>query len=195
MKMIKVITKAEEPTLRLRTVCLLLCVLLTGLFPAMAHAEGTSREYSVKAAFVYNFAQFVEWPATAFESPQSPIVIGVVGEDPFGGALEQVVAGKTAAGGRPFSVKHLTADDDLKACQILFISTTDGDSIASILKKVAGLSVLTIGESERFPWSGGVIRFFLEDNKVRFEINQQAADTAKLKISSKLMKLARMFNK
>jgi hypothetical protein len=169
------------------------CALLW-VAPRHASAEGPSREYAVKAAFIYNFAQFIEWPADAFKDATSPLVIGIVGDDPFQGALEKAVSGKTV-GGRAFSIRHLAADDDLKSCHILFLAASESGKTIEILRKLGGLSVLTIGETDDFPWSGGVIRFFLEDNKVRFEINPDAAESSKLKISSKLMKLARLFHK
>jgi hypothetical protein len=159
-----------------------------------AIAEGPSREYAVKAAFIFNFAQFVEWPADAFVDSSSPVVIGIVGDDPFQGALEKAVAGKTA-GGRPFSIRHLAASDDLKSCHMLFLAPSESGKTTEILHKVQGKSILTVGETDQFPNSGGVIRFFIDDNKVRFEINQDAAESARLKISSKLMKLARLYRK
>jgi hypothetical protein len=170
-------------------VCALACVA-----PCTAFADGPSREYAVKAAFIFNFAQFVEWPADAFVDANSPIVIGIVGDDPFQGLLEKIVAGKFV-GGRPFSIRHFSAGDDLQACHVLFVAPSESASTAEILRKVQGKCVLTIGETDQFPWAGGVIRFFLEDNKVHFEINQDAAESSRLKISSKLMKLARLFHK
>jgi hypothetical protein len=176
-----------------RVVAVIACALAC-VGSCRATAEGPTREYLVKAAFVFNFAQFVEWPAAAFADSTSPVVIGIVGDDPFQGALEKTVAGKTV-GGRPLSIRHLKAGDDLRSCHVLFVAPSENGRTAEILRRVEGVSVLTIGETDQFPWSGGVIRFFLEDNRVHFEINQDAAESSKLKVSSKLMKLARVFHK
>ncbi len=153
-----------------------------------------SQEYKVKAAFIYNFARFIEWPAEAFSNCQAPFVIAVVGTDPFNGALEQAVAGK-AVGNRPVEIRHFDSVDKIGPCQILLIPTTDDDTESAIVQKVKYNHVLTIGESDNFDANGGSLRFFTEDGKVRFEINTDATEQAQLKISSKLLKLARIFKK
>jgi hypothetical protein len=165
-----------------------------GLLAPVARADGASREYAIKAAFIYNFAQFAEWPSEAFSDRAAPITIGVVGDDPFNGVLEHAVAGKTV-GGRKFAVKHLAASDDLAACHILFVAASEQGKTDEILKKVKDGHVMTISESEQFPAAGGMIRFFTEDNKIRFEINKESAQAANLKLSSQLMRLARVYKK
>ena len=157
-------------------------------------ADAPSREYKVKAAFIYNFAQFVQWPDSSFVSSDAPITIGVIGSDPFNGALEQAVAGKRV-GDRAVQIQHFDSLYQIAACHILFVSATDDETLGKITEKVRHQPVLTIGENESFPWAGGCIRFFTEDNKMRFEINLEAADTAKLKISSKLIRLGKIFKK
>jgi hypothetical protein len=159
--------------------------------PTRAHAEveGTSKEYKVKAAFIYNFVQFVEWPPGGVAD--APMVIGILGEDPFRGALEEVVEGKSA-GQRRLSVKHFARVADLKDVHVLFVPGSEEQQLGAIREKLAGASVLTIGESEDFASAGGIIRFFLEGGKIRFEINLRAAVAAKLKISARLLKLARV---
>jgi hypothetical protein len=157
-------------------------------------SDEPSQEYKLKAAFIYNFARFIEWPASAFSRGDLPFVIGVVGTDPFDGALEQAVAGKLI-GSRPVVVKYFTTADDIGSCQILFVATNDEDAQTKILQKVLNQPVLTLGESETFNTDGGCLRFFVENSKMRFEINTDATDRAKLKISSKLLKLARIFKK
>jgi hypothetical protein len=157
-------------------------------------ADDPSQEYKVKAAFIYNFARFIEWPASAFSSSDAPFVIGVVGTDPFDGALDQAVAGKKV-GSRAVVVKHFKSADDITSCQILFLATNDEDAQAKILQKVRNEKVLTIGESDTFTTNGGCLRLFLDDSRMRFEINTDATDEAKLKISSKLLRLAKIFRK
>jgi hypothetical protein len=160
---------------------------------AVARAE-PSREYAVKAAFIYNFAQFTQWPADAFASADSPFVIGVVGDDPFSGALDRAVAGKTVAG-HPMVVKRVDNAADLGECGLIFLPASQEARVSDVLKALADKPILTVGETDNFPWAGGVIRFVTEDNKVRFEINPEAAERARLRISSKLMKLARIFKR
>jgi len=164
------------------------------LFRADAARAEPSREYAVKAAFIYNFAQFTQWPADAFASPDSAFVIGVIGGDPFDGALEKAVAGKTIAG-HPMVVKPVDNVADVGACALVFVPASQEARVSEVLGAVGDKPILTVGETDNFPWAGGVIRFVTEDNKVRFEINSDAADKARLRISSKLMKLARIFKR
>jgi hypothetical protein len=164
------------------------CLLLT------CGAEEPTPEYKVKAAFIYNFAKFIEWPDGHFAGADTPFVIAVVGNDPFGGALDQSVAGK-AVGTHPVKVEHFASADNLGNCEVLFIPGNDDDTEAKVIAKLGDKSVLTVGESDHFDANGGSIRFFTDDNKMRFEINTDATDAAKLKISSKLLKLARIYKK
>jgi hypothetical protein len=160
----------------------------------LAGADDSSKEYKVKAAFIYNFAQFVDWPETAFATPDAPFVVAVVGKDPFNGLLDRAVGGKIV-GNRRAIVQQIDSIDKIIPCQILFIPQTDDDSLTQILKKIQGQSILTIGENENLPSLGGCCRFFTEDDRVRFEINLDAVNAANLKISSKLLKLARIYQK
>jgi YfiR/HmsC-like len=157
-------------------------------------ADEPAREYKVKAAFIYNFAQFVDWPTSAFESADAPFVVAVVGKDPFNGLLEEVVAGKRV-GGRTVVVQHFDSSAGIGQCQILFVPMTEEGSLGTIIQKMQNKPVLTIGEVDDFTEEGGCFRFFTEDNKMRFEINQDAAEQAGLRISSKLLRLARIFKK
>ncbi|HKV39356.1 MAG TPA: YfiR family protein [Blastocatellia bacterium] len=164
-------------------------VLIVSMAGAALQVEAqASGEYSVKAAFIYNFAKYVEWPQIA--GPGAPLIVGVVGQDPFGGAFDQMVEGKIA-NGRQLVVKRLKWGDDLKQCQILFISASEERRLSQILNSLNGASVLTVGDTEQFGKAGGIIRFVLEDNRVRFEINRGAAERARLKLSSRLLALAR----
>jgi hypothetical protein len=155
-----------------------------------APAQG-SGEYAVKAAFLYNFARFVEWPGQALGNGGSPLLVGVMGDDPFGSSIDQVVAGKNV-NGHPIAVNRLRWGQDLRQCHILFISSSEARRLPQILASLRGASVLTVADMERFDQQGGVVRFFIEDGKVRFEINVDAADQAGLKISSKLLALAKI---
>ena len=156
------------------------------LFPA---AGQEIEEYQVKAAYLYNFAKFVEWPAQVFASPASPIVICVLGEDPFGGALQDVVRGKTASR-RTLVVRTIPEFSGAKGCQILFIGSLEWKRNRLALGNLNGSGVLTVGEEPGFGSSGGIINFKLEAGRVRFEINVAAARQAPVQISSKLLSLA-----
>lgn len=146
-------------------------------------------EYEVKAAFLYNFAKFVEWPPEAFPDASAPIVIGVVRNDYFNYILARTVAGKVVQG-RKFLVRLWKRNQGSPNWQILFISSSEGNALAEILQSIKGSSMLTVGETQGFAARGGMINFILSDNRVRFEINQKSAQSAGLKISSKLLALA-----
>jgi uncharacterized protein DUF4154 len=153
-----------------------------------------SSEYLIKAGFIYNFAKFVEWPSAAFAQPDSPIVIGILGTDPFGNLIDQIVQNKKI-GTRGFVVKRLRWGTDLRElreCKILFVGASEKAHIDELLQIVKTLPILTVGETPGFAERGGVIRFVLEDNRVRFEVNVEAAHQADLTISSRLLTLARI---
>jgi hypothetical protein len=176
-------------------------IVLISLLSAMAygsHAEGlessSSSEYLIKAGFIYNFAKLVEWPATAFPQPDSPIVIGILGDDPFGATLDRIVADKKIDG-RGFVVKRIkwTRElKDLKTCNILFVSSSEREHIDGVVDAIKWLPILTIGDTPGFASHGGIMNFTLEDNKIRFEVNVEAAKHADLTISSRLLTLAKI---
>ena len=147
-------------------------------------------EYEVKAAFLYNFARFIEWPADAFDGPQTPLVIGILGEDPFGSALDDIIARKTVRG-RAVVVRRLHRDQDLRGCHLLFISASEKKRLPEILLSLRGSTVVTVSEIDRFIYSGGTINLLVENSRVRFEVNLDAAARARAKISAKLLALAR----
>jgi hypothetical protein len=151
----------------------------------------TSLEYQVKAAFVLNFARFVEWPASTIKDPNAPLEILVLGSAPIEEALLRTVRGQTVMG-RPLSVRAVDGVDQIPACHVLFISRSEERGLDAILGQVRSRCVLTVGEVQGFAQAGGVINFTTEENKVRFEINPDAAEGAGLKISSKLLSLARI---
>lgn len=153
-------------------------------------AQDTSpTEYQIKAAFLYNFAKFVEWPPTAFADTQSPIVIGVLGKNVFDDNLEKIIHGKTV-NNRPFLFKEFHTVAEATNCHILFISASEQKKLPKILEGLQGASVLTVSETDQFIAAGGMINFVIEDKKIHFQINDEAAKKAGLKISSKLLSLA-----
>ena len=146
-------------------------------------------EYQVKADCLYNFAKFVEWPAQAFPDNRAPVIIGVVGEDPFGSKIEQAINGKFA-NGRRMGVKRFPNLKSLTFCHILFIGSSEKNNLQQVIA-AAGAGALTVGETERFTQDGGIINFAIVGSKVHFEINQAAAERAGLRISAKLLSLSR----
>jgi hypothetical protein len=162
---------------------------VTALVLGRTHAQ-SANEYQVKAAFLYNFAKFVEWPSEAFSYSSAPLVVGVMGDDPFGSTLDQAIAGKVV-NGHPLMIKRLKWGQDLRGCHILFISSSERKRLGQIFDSLRGANVLTIGESDRFGQEGGIITFVMEEEKVRFEINTSVADQSRLRVSSKLLALAK----
>jgi hypothetical protein len=156
---------------------------------ALGQTEET-HEYEVKAAFLFHFAQFVDWPSETFKSDTSPLTYCTIGEDPFQGALEASLNGKTV-GARHLRVTHIKQAQEIPECQILFIGGMEKKRMSNVLASIRGTPVLTVGDADHFVNEGGVIGFSLEEKKIRFEINLNAATEAKLKISAKLLALAK----
>jgi YfiR/HmsC-like len=179
--------------MRLLRLLITIAIVILPSLGLQAHAQDSSvsSEYLIKAGFIYNFANLVQWPTTAFAQPDSPIVIGILGEDPFGIVLDRVLAGKRV-NGRVFLVKRLKSVVDLKECHILFVSSSELAHLAEAIHLVKGMPILTIGEIPGFAKRGGIINLVLEDNKVHFEVNVEAAKEADLTISSRLLALARI---
>jgi hypothetical protein len=155
-----------------------------------ALGESAAPEYRVKAAFLFNFARFVEWPEAVFGPPGAPIVFGVLGEDPFGPALDETLEGKRI-NGRPLEARRFADLKHLQPCAVLFVSHLESKDLEETLEALREAPVLTVGEGHRFARLGGIVSFFLEDNRVRFQINAEAARRAGLRISSRLLELAR----
>ena len=147
-------------------------------------------EYQVKAAYLYNFAKFVEWPADAFASPTAPMVIGVYGIDPFGPTLDNLLRDKKVAG-RSFQVRRSTRIQELRNSHILFVGEGQ-DAPSALIRTLAGASVLTVGQSPDFLRDGGIVLFQIEDGRVVFSIDSAAAAKAHLSISSQLLRLSRL---
>lgn len=167
---------------------LILALLLAG-GPALSAQTATPREYQIKAVFLLNFAQFVEWPAGAWAHPAAPFVIGVLGEDPFGRFLDETVQGERA-NHRPIVVRRYRRVEEIADCHILYISRSESARLGEIIARLTGRSILTVGDVERFALNGGMIRFLTENNRTRFRINVEAARAAHLAISSKLLRPA-----
>lgn len=164
---------------------LLFCLFLA--FGAQAQSQPT--EYQIKAAFLFNFAKFVEWPPEAFAETNSPIVVGVLGKNVFGTDLETIIRDKTV-NNRRFEFKNFSSASEAAHCHILFISPSEKENLKKIVEGLNKASVLTVSETDQFIQAGGMINFFLQDSKIRFQISDDAAKKAGLKISSKLLSLA-----
>ncbi|HUK57192.1 MAG TPA: YfiR family protein [Nitrospiria bacterium] len=150
----------------------------------------TSTEYQVKAAFIYNFSKFVEWPTETL-SGDKPFVIGVLGRDPFDNALDETVSGKTVQE-KKIAVKRFSKVEDALTCNVLFISNSEKDNMAKIIERLDHLPVLTVSDIGRFAEQGGMIQLIVDQNRVRFAVNRAATDKAGLKPSSQLLKLAQI---
>lgn len=163
--------------------------LILSVHTVMADAETDANlEYRIKAAFLLNFCQFVSWPVTPQEKPDASLILCVIGETTFKSSLE-TIAGKTVRG-RPMEVRFVSGADAIDSCHLLFVGKSEQKNLAAILGSVKNKPILTVGDMENFARAGGIIAFVKIDNKIRFEINQKAAEMAGLKISSQLLKLA-----
>ena len=181
-----------RPTCRRLRLSLVFCLLVSSMILRTAAGQGGSaEEYELKAAMLYNLTQFVEWPASAYPNPQAPILLCIIGRDPFGSALTSVAL-KKAVNGRPLLIFHPQIDKDVRGCQILYISSSERKTTPQIFSTLDGASVLTVGEMTQFAANGGMIQFSLADQQVHFDINLEAASRAGLKISSKLLVLAQI---
>jgi hypothetical protein len=180
-------TAGMEPVRRLKAflIGLVLCSL-----PVVAAPQSAS-EYQVKSAFLFNFTKFVEWPADAFPNADTTLQICVLGEDPFGGDFEQMIEDKTV-NGRRLEVAHPDGVPQARSCQILFIAFSQERRVRGILRGLTGSSVLTVADTPGFAKMGGIINFVLDENRVRFEINLKAAERAHLKLSARLLTVAKL---
>ena len=181
-------TLRQRPVLKSMTCRIALLALAATLAPIRAQSS-VADEYPVKAAFLFNIAKFVEWPAVTFKNPEDPLAICVLGQNPFGSALDDVVRNKTVAN-RPFVVHEVSNAQQALACQIVFVSGSERKRLRTLLDALKGRSILTVGEVDEFTASGGIINFKLKDARVKIEIDTGAADRAGLRISSKLLSLA-----
>lgn len=154
-------------------------------------AQKQSAEYRFKAVYLFNFLQFIEWPPNTFSDPAAPLVIGIIGLDPFGDLLDQTVRGELI-NGHPIVVHRFTRPEDVRGCHLLFIPRSERARITSILSKIDTNTIVTVSEVNGFAEQGGDINFYVEDGKLRFEVNEQAIRNSSIKMSSRLLKLARI---
>lgn len=155
--------------------------------------SAVSREYQIKAAFLFNFTQFVDWPASSFSADDAPIVIAVLGENPFGSYLKETVSGEKVKG-HPVVVQYYDHPEEIKTCHILFIGLSDPKKTEQVISALKEKSILTISDMTGFLQEGGMIKFFTRQNNIRFEINPAAAKAADLTVSSKLLRVAEIFD-
>ena len=148
-----------------------------------------SAEYQIKAAFLFNFTQFVEWPVNAFPEPETPLIIGILGADPFGNYLEETVTGEKV-NGHPLVIQHYKNIGEVITCHILFINQAETNKPEQTLVNLKGKFILTVSDGNNFITQGGMIRFITRDNKILIQINPEAAKEADLIISSKLLRVA-----
>jgi hypothetical protein len=168
----------------------LLCAFVSA--PRRTFAQDVSaKEYQIKAVFLFNFVQFAQWPESAFASPTDPIRIGVLGESPFANSLADAVAGETVRQ-RPIVIHRATRLEEIMNCHVVFVCRSERAQVAPILAALGNRPVLTVGDMPDFARRGGIINFYLEGQKVRFEINRAAALQSGLKLSSQLLSLARL---
>jgi hypothetical protein len=146
-------------------------------------------EYQVKALFLFNFTRFVEWPPSAFPEPGSPIIIGVLGADPFGDDLDEVVRGEKLDG-RPLLIRRFRRVQDVGDCQVLFVSASEASRLPQILSALKGRSILTVGDSADFARNGGMIHLMNNKNRIQLRINLAATEAAGLTLSSNLLRPA-----
>ena len=167
---------------------------LTGLLyrPATAQSFATS-EYEIKAAFLFNFAKFAEWPPETMQDTDGSFVIGILGKDPFKDALEQTIGDKTVRGSS-IQIRRFRRLENLQPCHILFISESEMGILPAILRRIADQSILTVSDMPGFASHGGMINLYTENNKVRFMIHTQAVERAGLILSAKLLNLAKIFS-
>ena len=152
-------------------------------------AQTATKEYKLKAVFLFNFTQFVNWPPSAFAAANTPLTIGVLGEDPFGSYLTDTVTGEKVYG-HELVIQHFQTVEQVTNCQVLFISRSEADHLQTILAQLKNQSILTVSDAEGFSKEGGIIRFTTRENKIRLKINLGAAKAANLTISSQLLRLA-----
>jgi hypothetical protein len=151
----------------------------------------TGQEYRIKAGFIYNFAKFVKWPERAFSDPESPIILCIISSHPFSDVF--LALNDKNVGGRKMVVIRYQTPEDAESCHILFFDLPDRDFIRRELKRLDGRSILTVGEVDSFNQLGGIINFFLENNRLRFRVNLDAAKRAGLRLSSLLLMSAEIY--
>ncbi len=174
-------------------VCLTAATLIF-LIPLTLNAQNSSAdEYQLKAAFVYNFTRFVEWPASGSNRPGVPFVISVLNEDRLADKIHELVKGEQI-GSRPIVVRRLNKKSEIGNCNILYVSGKDASELKDQLSNISRRGVLTVSDAPNFARWGGIIRFFKDENKLRMQINIDEARSSRFGISSKLLSLSSIYN-
>jgi hypothetical protein len=166
----------------------LVLLLASALFPTRLRAQAF-KEYDLKAAFLYHLTQFVEWPPEAFSVAEDPLVIGVLGTDPFGKTLNEIARDEVVKN-RKLIIQRYRNVDEIKSCHILFISQSETGRLDEIFSGLKGRNILTVGDTDGFAQRGGMVRFITEKNKIKLRINLDSVKAASLTISSKLLRAA-----
>lgn len=159
--------------------------------PTLSRAE-KAEEYKVKAAFFYHFANFVDWPASTFKATNGHLRICVMGKDPFGKLLDDTLSNKSVRD-HPFEIRRNPSDNQLKHCHLLYLPTSASSILRALRRNVAKEDVLTVGETQDFMRQGGMVQFFVDNQKIRFAINTNVVNQTNLKVSSKLLRLAKIY--
>jgi len=173
---------------RREIVLLWVSLLISGL-PQYARPQPVAAEYQVKAAFIFHFAQFVDWPPGVLINSDSSMILCVFDDEPRRQEFQSTIEGK-AIGARVLHVRQISQSQEVQGCNILFLSRDEARRQTAILKSLRGMPILTVGETDNFLSSGGMIRFHLDEDKIRFDINLDGAESSHLKISSRLLLLA-----
>jgi hypothetical protein len=182
--------RPSKKRLRVRSRLPFLLVLTMGFCASALRAQTAAKEYRIKAAFLFNFAHYVEWPPDAFKEANSPLTYCTIGEDPFEGVLDESLKEKSV-GARPLRVQHLSGIENIQGCHIVFIGANEKKRLSAILEILKQAPVLVVGESNRFVEQGGTVGFLSTENTVRFEVNLDAAQRARLSISATLLSVAK----
>lgn len=187
----RLVARVDWLGIRRVTVFIIVWWLFSNSAPQALPLNVETVEYPVKLAFLYNFTKFVEWPSDSFRNPDAPLVICIVGNDPFSPSIEGELRSRTV-GSHPIEVRTLRTSDILSVCHMVFVPVTAEDQATKVVRGLKGSSTLTVGETEGFAVLGGIINLTVEENKLHFEVNLLAAERAGLKISAKMLALAKI---
>ena len=179
------LTISSERSIRRGVVAGFCCSILFTFLPSNQHAKSDQlpvvNEYAVKAAFIYNFTKFIEWPEESFPSSDAPLIIGLLGKDPFGAILDDTINGQSVKG-RRLEVKRFGGLNEIEKCHLLFVSRSFRRRLSIVFDRLIDDCVLTVGEIDGFANEGGIVNFVMEEDRVRFEINFAVAEGAGLRI-------------
>jgi len=182
-------TLTQRPAIHPVRILIAICCVVALTFSSAGEAQAGANEYQIKAAFLFNFAKFVAWPPQAFPDTSTPLVIGVLGQDPFGSYLDETVRGEKVEN-RSLTTQRFRRGRDPRNCDILFISQSEHARAAQIVSNLKGRSVLTVSDIDGFADLGGMIELSTANNKIHMRINLDAVKAANLRVSSKLLRVA-----